>query len=298
MRLTFAKNSKFILLASIFTLFLSLTPNLNQSEAVYNGKSESGYEYVGYMFVELPSGSVGLCGVSFISPTKALTAAHCLENGYSELFVNTGDYDRSYETNSYSLKSAQMSPDYDQPISNFDAGFNDIAVIELEEEVSINTFAKIAKPEAGCDYYIVGYGRNEDQEQFDRRGIDICIDKVEAQRVIINKSESFFCDGDSGTGIYKKDTNQLVAIVSTYSSDTGCEAGDVFYGTRVDANIDFVIDSEENTQVEEGIDTNSQSDTLDSSSNVMILFAVLVCLCCITSIFAFIFLMLILKLIR
>ena len=54
---------------------------------------------------------------------------------------------------------------------------------------------------------------------------------------------SHFCNGDSGSGIYEKNSNNIVGVVSSYITPLGtkgCDNAIAFIATRLDANETFI----------------------------------------------------------
>jgi V8-like Glu-specific endopeptidase len=235
-----------ILALFILTIFvgneLLLEDNTSneRAEAVFGGEPESGYEFVGYIIVETASGDKSLCGVNYISERIGVTAAHCIENGYTDIYPNTDEYTPAYERTAYSVINAEEAPNYDGMFSSFDAAIDDFAIIEFGEDVILDEYAEITRPQEGCNYYITGYGVNENGLNIDRLGGDICIDRVDSERIEIRSGDVFFCTGDSGSGIYEKDTNNLVGIVSSFSPPGPCPEATTFYAARADVQQRFV----------------------------------------------------------
>lgn len=223
----------------LLLLFVALIGNGDVS-SVYYGDSESGYPFVGYITIDRKDGKVGFCGVNYFSEGIGITAAHCLTDApYDEIHAFTGEFNYSL-SNSLDVEYAFTHPDYDEFLSRPTAAFHDIAILQLEDSPELREYVDIASPQVGCDYYLLGYGDNEDDEKYDRRGAAVCITKVTSERFEMGLDGAFFCSGDSGSGIYEKGTNNLVGIVSTYGHEYDCSRADAFFATRVDANKSFL----------------------------------------------------------
>jgi V8-like Glu-specific endopeptidase len=212
--------------------------------ALFGGVPENGYPFAGFMLTEKPDGDVALCGINIVSKTKGVSAAHCLEDGFSTIYPVLGEYRRTFKRDAIDFSNASMSPDYGGMISVKDAGIHDVSVIEFGEEVNLSEYAQIAAPKIGCDYYIVGYGTNEQGLLVQRMGGDVCIKTIEDARFEIERSSTFFCGGDSGSGIYEKDTNNLVGVVSAYSPAGDCKSATRFFAGRVDVEAEFIFSGE------------------------------------------------------
>lgn len=242
---------------------------IRDASVLFRAELEEGYPFVGYIMMELNSGGLGICGVNYIGARTALTAAHCLENT-KRIYPNVGEFDSSYKTKSFAVQDFKISPFYSGLNFAFNAGKSDIAVIQLAENVQLSQFAKIATPDEGCDYYITGYGRNEDGLTRERKGGKVCITEVEDERFQLSTSGPvFFCQGDSGSGIYETNTNKLVGLVSSFAlieKDDTCEEATSFFAVRVDANEEFITRHLVNSQTNSAITTNDPSQTIIDSN--------------------------------
>jgi len=238
-------------------------------KAIYGGTSSSQSPYIGYMMVQFTNGKAGLCGVNFISPTVGLTAAHCVQS-VKQVYPNIGEYTSSFASRTLPVESITSSPQFNPNADYTDAGKGDLAVIQMTSPASVSTYATIASPSTGCDYYIIGYGRDEKGQRFDRKIITTCISDITADRFMFKspKAGEQICTGDSGTGIYRQNTNQLVGLVSSFESDTTCADAIAFYGTRVDAHINFIKQNSDYTgSVTGSTGTRNPSQSSTSKDN-------------------------------
>ncbi len=225
-------------------------------ESIYFGKPEPSFSYpfAGFIIVEVDNSNLledkfVICGANFVSPVHVITAAHCVEDAKS-MSVSIGYYNESIFRQTTTKNIVRISPNYDssmfekgKKILLEDIGASDIAILELDSPVNIREYAQLAKPTKGCEYYAIGYGQNEtgDAEIYERRGIDVCIDTINRENLLVSfPNGGFFCNGDSGSGLYRKDTNELVGIISALNSENGCENADLYIVTRIDANWDFL----------------------------------------------------------
>ena len=213
----------------------------DDSSALLNGQPESRFPYAGYMMIDKDQQTF-LCGINYLSEDIGLTAAHCVSQ-YQAIFPNIGTFSEDYTSTSLG-GTAFIHPNFISADTIATAGVNDIAVIQLNSMADISEYATVASPSTGCNYYITGYGINENGLNFERRGGEVCIDQVTSERIELTRNAGFayFCGGDSGSGVYELNTNKLVAIVSAYYPAGDCTAATRFYATRVDANTDFLSD--------------------------------------------------------
>jgi secreted trypsin-like serine protease len=226
-------------------LVLTFLPTTEVS-TLYYADPESDYPAAGYMLIQTKEKKLALCGVTFISSNTAITAAHCLEIA-NKLYLNTGEHSTDYSIGTNDVQEFRLHPDYDSSLDSSRLGEhvgNDVGVVVVNKNFEIQTQVQISSPTEGCNYYIVGYGDNEDGDRYDRLGLDTCIDNIDGNVLEISFPEGgFFCKGDSGSAIFRKDTNQIVGLVSSFDSinEGGChQPGIKFYGTRLDSHIDFI----------------------------------------------------------
>lgn len=210
-------------------------------QAVFGGVPTTQRLYVGYMLSEFTNGKLGLCGINYISSTVGITAAHCLQN-VSKNYPNAGAYTTRFKETAFSVHSTTSASTFDPYATWESVAQGDITVIKLSEAIQLPEYASITSPTAGCNYVIIGYGRDQHGERYQRKVIDTCITNISAQQfefTFPQKGEQI-CTGDSGTGIYRAGTNSVVGLVSAFESNTDCSAASVFYATRVDANSSLI----------------------------------------------------------
>jgi hypothetical protein len=216
---------------------------LERVSALYYGSSTTSYPQSGYAIMDIGGGDAGQCGVNFVSKDTAVTAAHCLD-GVREVYANIGYYSDNFINTSPSVDYYKQSPNYNLPVFERNPGKYDVGVVKLDDPVSLSEYGKIDTPEAGCNYYLVGYGRNQGIEKFARTGTDVCIKNITDYSFELDfEGNSHFCNGDSGSGIYEKGTNNIVGVVSAFYTSLGsqsCEDGIAYIVARLDYNMDFL----------------------------------------------------------
>ncbi len=232
-------------------LWASMLPT---AKAIYfaNQEPPENYPFAGFLITEVvnppnENEKYIICGVNFVSPYQVITAAHCVENTKSmvasygnvdeSVFKKLGNYriiiPEKYDPRMYKKNKILIE----------EIGVGDLAIVNLQQPVSLKQYAQISKPTVGCDYYVVGYGKNElEPEKYnERRGIPACVDKINPENLLIRfPGKGFFCYGDSGSGLYRQGTNQLVGIVSALSSNTDCQNASLYIATRLDSNKNFL----------------------------------------------------------
>ncbi len=223
------------------------------SEALYGGEIENNlYPYAGYLVSYKKNGSANLCGTTYLSNKIAISAAHCFRDtaytqiGYSLFKLNSN---KNFLANDVTIKPEYIKK---EEVSN------DFAVIQLPDNFSeILEFAKVSTPEIGCDYEVLGYGRNEDDSlqgtfQSLRKKAEVCIIEIDPSTFTFKGVNGGICIGDSGSAIFKKDTNEIVGIVSSIIADKSeidnpCSIGNTAIAVRPDSNNTFISQVENNT---------------------------------------------------
>ena len=115
---------------------------------------------------------------------------------------------------------------------------------------------RLGTPEIGCGYEVLAYGRSEEEEtattftKFRKRG-EICIESIERNNFRLKGKGSGICFGDSGSPIYKKDTNIVVGLISSIiadstTADNPCFIENKVLAVRVDTKLDFITQVQEN----------------------------------------------------
>jgi hypothetical protein len=219
--------------------------NTIQTQAIYHGTPTNAHPFLYYIASIYPDGKLGTCGVNFTSPNTAITSAHCVQ-GAKELYVSKDGADiQRIQQAGIKAKSFTYSPRYNDRDYKFSPGLGDIAVVTFSDNVTLPDYAFVEPPTAGCGYYLVGYGKNESDIPLKRTGTDVCIEAITDDSIILSfGGKSHFCNGDSGSGIYKKGTNKVVGLVSAYLFPRGqtadCSQGTAYVATRVDSNLDYL----------------------------------------------------------
>lgn len=130
---------------------------------IINGKDaeESAYPFMTGLVNYSEEQVRPFCGASYIGGRYVLTASHCLEGDNSDLGVWIGghDLDNPQGGQKYKAVRVYLHEQYDSPTVN-----NDVAIIELAEEVTGVTPIKLLTPqmeadlENGFEFTVMGWG--------------------------------------------------------------------------------------------------------------------------------------------
>jgi len=189
---------------------LSLEPE--DSSAIFGGRLESGYDFAGYMVSDKGNGDIEVCGTVIINKTTAITAAHCVDSnlkvsiGLGNFSTNINDY--------YTVAKVDIHPNWE----NGKSISSDVAVLTLQDPIILNTYGEISTAEISCDYTVVGYGKQDNNNDYYplRKSADLCIESTNFsdESISFNGEDGGLCFGDSGSPIFKKGTNQFVSVAS------------------------------------------------------------------------------------
>lgn len=230
-------------IAAIFLVSSLLLVNFTQVKSLYYGESTSEYKQSGYMITNLGDGKAGICGINFVGEKVAITAAHCIHQG-KDTYADTGEYDEYFVDKSPQVSSINRSPNYNLVAYEASPGLADVGVVTFAEAEILNEYAFIASPQNGCNYYLVGYGHDQNDENLKRTGTDTCITNItDFSFELTFDGKSHFCNGDSGSGIYQKGTNKIVGVVSAFYTAPGsnsCEDALAFVAARLDYNLSYL----------------------------------------------------------
>jgi secreted trypsin-like serine protease len=172
-------------------------------------------------------GSAGICTGTMITPTKVLTAAHCLENAANvDVLLGVSATKLAYIT-SYSW---QIHPNFTR--SAIGQLTNDVGVINVPVPLPLPTVPLLASsaPQIAQKAVIFGYGTTGPQDDFGqlRSGV-MKIAAVDAGRIFANyeSGTSNVCSGDSGGPLLVQIGNQLtIAGTTSYGDSATCAVGE------------------------------------------------------------------------
>ncbi|MBP9759282.1 trypsin-like serine protease [Candidatus Dojkabacteria bacterium] len=233
--------NKFI---SLFLSILLLLTNIVPISAIYYAPKETKYLYSGFLYTELNTGEYAQCGVNFVDEYYGVTAAHCLDD-VNRAFVISGEIDeKTVKEKAIKVSKFGMSPEYNEyDFSNF-PGLGDVGYVKLEKPIKIDEYGFIESPTKGCDYFMVGYGLNENGQTLERRSTNVCIQNITDYSFELDfNGNTHFCNGDSGSGIYKKNSNSIVGVTSAYFTEITketCVGASAYIVARLDSNLSYL----------------------------------------------------------
>jgi secreted trypsin-like serine protease len=162
-----------------------------------------------------------------ISPTKVLTAAHCLENAANiDVILGVTANKQAYIT-SYSW---QIHPNFTRDANGILG--NDVGVINVSVPLPLPSVPVLtsAVPQAGQKAVVFGYGTTGSAEDYGqlRSGV-MKIAAVDTDRIFANyeSGTSNVCSGDSGGPLLIQIGNQLtIGGTTSYGDSRLCEVGE------------------------------------------------------------------------
>lgn len=210
-----------------------------KTDAIVGGSAFSGVPAVG----ALASGGSPFCTGTLITPTRVVTAAHCVAGtSASQITFITGPSASQVQTRTRVVR-AVPHPGY-----NSRALTNDIAYLDLASQpagvqpIGVLPANSMTSSWVGRELLHVGYGVSDGRTQSGsgiKRAVNIPITQVSSTQFRYGAAGRNTCNGDSGGPALHRDASgaYLVAGVTSYG-DAYCTQ----YGvdTRVDAYLDFL----------------------------------------------------------
>jgi secreted trypsin-like serine protease len=179
------------------------------------------------LLLEIADGQGAICSGTMLTSTTVLTAAHCFEQRPRSVFLRVGNQD-------VFARRVTIHPNYRSGATPFNviAGFNDVAIVELESPVNLPTLPILVSRNTspGESMQIYGFGLDEDENVSILQGGAATISEMTNDHIVtrFDGSQSNTCEGDSG-GPGTVNTSQGLALVAVTSSGTiqSCGPGDV-----------------------------------------------------------------------
>ena len=264
----------------ILVLLAALITPGNEARAIYGGQPspEGAYPFMVHMYIGDPVEGGG-CGGVLISPTRVLTAAHCVPNEADEALgpnsltggesiedyrVLVGRTDLTSERGEViAVKAAYRHPDYDF-LAPYPTGAirakNDVAVLELARPskyppVRIAGPNDVGRYSVGKTARVIGWGRTPDGTfptqlmQVDvpvwddaacKAGLLYTVMLNEETEVCAGAPGKDSCGGDSGGPLFVEETGgPLVFGIVAYGTECGDETYPGVY-TEVAAYREFI----------------------------------------------------------
>ncbi len=205
------------ILSAFFLLNGKESISTENANALYGGETNlRGYPFSGYINDFSSVFSRQVCGLSYLSSTSGISAAHCFDDK-GLYYAGNGTYESNPE-NSVAIKNYVLHKEWNPKTLS-----GDIAFLILENPVeNIDTYTQIASPAGGCNYEILAYGSTDIDvlSNYDlRRSSTVCIETITENTFYFKSPDAGVCFGDSGSPIYLKGTNKIVGIVSAITSD-------------------------------------------------------------------------------
>jgi secreted trypsin-like serine protease len=179
------------------------------------------------VIINFANGSAGACTGTMITPTKVLTAAHCMENAVNaDVLLGVSANKLAYITSN----GWQIHPNFTRSANG--ALGSDVAVVNVPVPLPLPTVPILSStaPQIGQKGVIFGYGTTGTADDYGqlRSGV-MKIDAVDASRIFANYegSTSNVCSGDSGGPLLVQVGGQLtIGGTTSYGDSASCAVGE------------------------------------------------------------------------
>jgi hypothetical protein len=180
--------------------------------ALVKGRSESGYDYVGYII----SDKQKVCAATLLDKSTILTAGHCLSYTAGESFVfGTGKFSTNKDL-LVKIVLVKFAPGFD-PQTNQGP---DLAIAKLSQPVRASTYPTIGQVSENCEASIVAYGSGVQSgsapiDYFKKKSGEGCVRAITNNFLVQFSSSVGICFGDSGGPVFKNNgSNEIIGVLS------------------------------------------------------------------------------------
>ncbi|MCA9380938.1 trypsin-like serine protease [Candidatus Dojkabacteria bacterium] len=294
----------FFLIASI-AIGLYAYRSANQSSDVsvlLNAEQELMYPETTFLLSQKVNGSTYLCGGTALDSTHIVTAAHCIADSVK---VKVGASNEIYlgaplkEVDTLNVEEnwQDIGSKIIENASSLDAfttySDNDIAILKIKDSSpEFTSIAKVGNFATGCGYELTAYGTTLDEIDSDlkfprlKESISVCLSYYNGKTIrVLPESGTGVCLGDSGSPIYRKGTNEVVAIISMVLSDDAnqlCKIDNLALATVVGSHQGFIsqyidLNNEDNVLAEDvpvettdNVTAPAQAETSNESTDELV----------------------------
>ena len=213
--------SRYGLIGSLlaFDVLLSFVPTI--AGAVVNGRSSIAWPGMGAVVIFFGDSSYAECGATLITPSWAITAAHCLALNGQYKFTMSSDY--------LARDAVYYTPDVLIPNPNYIQGGgtgqpDDIGLMHFASPIPtmpLRIDDDVESPSVGDEVWLIGYGQTvsgpEGSDNNTLRNIgNMTLGSVSASKLSTDGTgPSFGCFGDSGSAWFTTHSDGFPLIVGS-----------------------------------------------------------------------------------